>query len=184
MVWLVLMGFFIDYNKHMFYNYFNTSKYYILFVLLFSILIFLGGTNSKNFIYLYIMLIILTVVGMILDMNYSIVDETAHFDYINHIISQKKLPTVFDTLNISELNYLNNSKTPEYPQYEAVQGPIYYILMSLIAGVISNLTIRFLLIRTVGLCMLIVTVYFSLKTLDFIINLFIEEKHKELVNKM
>ena len=89
MVWLVLMGFFIDYNKHMFYNYFNTSKYYILFVLLFSILIFLGGTNSKNFIYLYIMLIILTVVGMILDMNYSIVDETAHFDYINHIISQK-----------------------------------------------------------------------------------------------
>ena len=104
---------------------------------------------------------------------YSIIDEGAHFDYINSITDNHRLPTIFDKIDTAKLfglgNYVRTDLIPqEINQYEAFQPPLYYFLCSSVSLLISvfteSLLARLFSLRILAVFLLLVSIYFLNKT--------------------
>lgn len=151
-------------NTMLFYEFFDMGIFYYVAVIAIALLIYMGTQNSTCFMAVCTWVIIMTVVALLFDKEYSVIDETAHFDYINHIIEEGKLPTIYDMTKSGLLSAANDSTVVSTVQYEAVQPPLYYIFLSVIVGWVKNLPIRFCLGRIVGLFLLFCSIKASTHT--------------------
>ena len=133
----------------------------LLILLIFTLLYVLIKENKNKILIIGMFLIGLTYVFSIT--TYSPIDEAAHFDYINYIIDNHALPTVDDIIDIDVLGQVNYANIPGHTNHEAVQPPVYYISMALIGSLISNIFLRFYVIRSLGIVFLGITIMYILK---------------------
>ncbi len=132
----------------------TSKKLYYLIMLIVGCIIFCALKSRKCFIAYIIILFSFFVWLSFADVSYSPTDETMNFEYINHIIEFLELPTFDDAVDYSYLNAANNgfNEIPETAiNYEAVQAPLYYIVMAVIGGAITNAYIRFHVLRVISL---------------------------------
>ena len=103
---------------------------------------------------------------------YSGADEAAHYDYINHIIDRKKLPTMDDMINSQQLNFpeANPATIPNHNQHEAVQPPLYYLLSAIIGGQFNDLYTRLIILRFLGIIGLMISFFITIKTYRLLVD--------------
>lgn len=156
------------------------NMFYISTLILICIFYFSSSTKIN----ITLMLVAILIIGLFIilfDRTYSPIDEAAHYDYINHIIDNRRLPTLYDYLDANTLSMVSNTNIPgNVPNHEAVQPPFYYLLMAFLTFFIKNYTIRFFAIRLIGLLFLFGIVHFSYQSLrvlkqNEVINLELEE---------
>ncbi|HEY6837272.1 MAG TPA: hypothetical protein VI389_00880, partial [Geobacteraceae bacterium] len=149
------------------------------------ILIALVGLVSFRFVSVRAIYPVLLLAGLYTTLvftPYSKVDEDAHFDYINAIYREHRLPVISqgyhtaDLLTLSremgdplfKLNYAWFGK-----RYIAVHPPLYYLVGSGGAALVSIFTksvaIRFFLLRFMGVLLSLLTAFFVIKTYGFLV---------------
>lgn len=104
------------------------------------------------------------------DTVYSLIDESLHFEYINHIIDFHKLPMWGDPVNAQYLNAAGVSLVEineNVVNYEVVQAPLYYIIMATVSAGISDAYMRFHVCRLVSLLFVLIVFYFVNKTICY-----------------
>lgn len=171
---LVILGGLVLYHESSkFYNMgFNLEQYKIVFYVMCILgTVIVGKTvENKRIIFWGIVLVgVLLICG---DLRYSPIDEGNHIDYINEIIYNHKLPTMYECSDADFLNAMNpvdKQGAVGGPRYEAVQVPLYYIMMAILTGWIPNLFIRFIAMRFIGLLLLCGTFLVANKTMKLLI---------------
>ena len=130
-------------------------------------------TVQKSLIWFgLIMIFIVGVFGVYGNTMYSGADEAAHYDYINHIIDRKKLPTMDDMINSQQLNFpeANPATIPNHNQHEAVQPPLYYLLSAIIGGQFNDLYTRLIILRFLGIIGLMISFFITIKTYRLLVD--------------
>lgn len=126
-----------------------SALFYAMWILL--ALVFISCSKK----YIWIWYVYVALFGLVLiagETTYSAIDEGAHLDYINCIIEEHKLPSMYEDIDIEYLWQTNHQENlVPVKRYEAVQVPLYYLLMAVFTGGVHNLFIRFMLIRAFGL---------------------------------
>lgn len=130
----------------------------------------------KCIFYLAILLIgISYVIGSTI---YSGADEGAHFDCINFIINNHKLPLTGCNTNSNELLEIGLPETvPRGSNHEAAQPPLYYLFAASVGSFFSDLYIRLMMIRFMGVLLLIVSFHYINKTYIYLANIKIFAKN-------
>lgn len=97
---------------------------------------------------------------------YSGMDEASHFDYVNYLIEERKLPIVEQPLDFEELNIdgANPNTIPHHNQHEAAQPPIYYLLRSITGGFSTDIYTRLIVLRIQGVVLILLSILFLTKT--------------------
>ncbi len=97
---------------------------------------------------------------------YSPIDESAHFDYINHIFLEHKLPNVYSPIRTEELIAIPNSRIETVSigqSYEAVHPPLYYSIGAVISEMVyifhGNTPTRLYVLRLFNLLLLMASQY-------------------------
>lgn len=87
-------------------------------------------------------------------MRFARIDEGAHLDYICYVARSHRLPTMFQNRETELLleTGVNNVLYPDF-RYEAVQTPLYYVLMAIPAALIRNMRVLLYFGRCAGLAM-------------------------------
>lgn len=150
------------------YNIENTWIFYVYFILGYVFVASLGGkrANTNILVGCIVAIALMMIFG---DLEYSVIDESAHIDYVNCIINTKKLPTMFQKEDVDILKQMSTiSSVADSYRYEAVQTPLYYVILALLTGFTNNLYIRFMIMRVFGLCMLLLVYILVCKTLDML----------------
>lgn len=114
------------------------------------------------------------------NISYSHIDEAAHFECINYIITHKRLPTTFDYSNAEELNKANDyiDNIGSTPDYEAVQAPVYYLGMAFVGWFFKSIPLRFRVLRLLSYFFVLLGLVFLKKTVDVLIELGLYQKGK------
>ncbi len=151
--------------------------YLLISLFLFLSCFYLYKSVGPKSIYLIVLM-----VGIFSAFNipaYSRIDEGAHFDYINSIADNHRLPTIFDRIDTAKLfglrNYVRTDLIPrEIHQYEAFQPPLYYSLCASVSWLISvfteSLLVRLFSLRILAVLLLLVSIYFLNKTYLVLVN--------------
>ncbi len=134
-------------------------------VLLLVLIVFLV---KRDYRIVFIFLCCLCLFCIFGDMNYAIYDEAAHFDYINHITNYHEFPLMADNADIKKLaEVFPNAELHQSINYEAVQGPLYYLFMAILTGLLSY-KVRLYTIRIIGMIFLLVFTFFTRKSIDLL----------------
>lgn len=114
------------------------------------------------------------------NISYSHIDEAAHFECINYIISHKRLPTTFDYANAEELNQANNyiDNITATQDYEAVQAPVYYLGMAFVGWFFKSMPLRFRVLRLLSYFLVLLGLVFLKKTMDVLAEWGVYQKGK------
>ena len=146
-------------------------KYYLIMGLIMS-LVFLAIKNEKIFFVYVIAIFFFFSWYSFADQSYSVVDETMNFEYVNHIIRTKQLPTFSDEVDSDFLDLANNNlqETIISTNYEAVQTPLYYIILAILGCKIKSAYFRLRLYRILGLYSICFVYYFVNKTVRYLKN--------------
>lgn len=136
----------------------STEIYYMVMLVFFLNVLF--AIKSRYYFIIHVALLLTFFAWLsFADISYSPIDECMNFENINHIIDNHELYTFNDEINYTYLNEANegfNSVT-NGTNYEAVQAPLYYILLVVIGGGISNAYVRLHFFRMISLlCVLVV----------------------------
>lgn len=119
----------------------------------------------------YVILALSAIFGLYLlfaDMKYSILDEGAHLDYINHIVEYQELPTTEDFIDVETLIQANGHDLGiVMKNYEAIQGPVYYLVAALLTAGLS-LPARFIALRLFGFLLIFVTYFLCRKSMELL----------------
>lgn len=144
-------------------------KYYLIMGLI-MILVFLAIKNEKIFLVYIIVIFSFFSWYSFADQSYSVVDETMNFEYVNHIIRTKQLPTFSDEVDSDFLDLANNNlqETIISTNYEAVQTPLYYIILAILGCKIKSAYFRLRLFRILGLYSICFVYYFVNKTVRYL----------------
>ena len=104
------------------------------------------------------------------DVSYSPVDELLHFENANHIIDYHTLPTFNDDINYAYLNEANGqfNSAANGINYEAVQAPLYYIILATFGSFINKAYIRFHFFRLISLAGVMAVFCFVNKTVKLL----------------
>lgn len=139
--------------------------------------IFMAFKSKDTFLIIDIVIVLCGLVLIFLDLSPSPIDETPNFDYINHIIKYHSLPSVYDLVDAEYLNTIKGWNIPfGTVNYEAVQAPIYYLVLAIIGQVSVSPTFRLILFRLIGLLLIILTIMITDFTVSKIFNRNIIEK--------
>jgi hypothetical protein len=96
---------------------------------------------------------------------FSPVDEGAHFDYVRHIISNHKLPTLYDNIDSAGLSEISGQAVPVLTQYEAVHPPLYYLISALLTFPLFKLPVlHFFTLKIIGFLMLMASLILVIKS--------------------
>jgi len=134
----------------------NTRYFYYAIITL-AVAFYLGGKSKVNNLLIIIFFAAIGILTIFVDKAFSVIDEGAHFDYINQIVVNYKLPTLLDSdIPTGIINH------------EAVQPPFYYMIMALLTFLIKDYAIRFLFIRCMGLLILFGIIFMAFKTLNIL----------------
>lgn len=118
---------------------------------------------------LYFIVFLYGLIYILLVPVFSPIDEAAHFDYINKIMFEHKLPLISDLIDVSRLSEVSSYAVPVSLQYEAVHPPIYYFLGSLIVYPFQDYpSLSLIILRLVGLLLLLTSLYFTIKTFSIL----------------
>ena len=138
--------------------------YYILWFLL-SVFLF-ACRNRREYLKLGFLLIAVLALAVIFgEMNLSHVDECSHLDYICYVAQNHRLPTMNQSINTwrvaqtGAVGGLNYGK-----RYEAVQVPLYYVLMAIPVSLIRNMRTVLYFCRLVGFALWCVSLLICRKT--------------------
>jgi hypothetical protein len=127
--------------------------------------------NKRYLAISILVILILGFVGVRYNTIYSGADEGAHFDYINYIIDNKKLPTMENNINETQLEIpqSNPNTIPRHAQHEAVQPPLYYITAAIIGGFFPDTFTRLMVLRFFGVLLLGFSFYVSHLTFNILL---------------
>lgn len=148
--------------------------YYCMSIFISGVIMILFKVYGLNSIY-----VVVCIYGLLLlfiNPYYSPIDEGAHFDYINHIIEFKKLPTLYDYIDSNQLSKITSNAIPGGMQYEAVHPPLYYLIGSGIGFFLKDELLRFFSLRVLGLFFILASIYLIIKIYNYLCN-------KELCDK-
>lgn len=130
---------------------------------------------------IYLVVLLTSIYTAFAFLPYSRIDEEAHFDYVNHLREQHRLPLVDQMYAADELDALTaeigNLQWSSYlwfgRRYEAVHPPLYYIVAASLASVAGVLTesiaVRFFLLRLLGALSLVVTAVLIGRTYELLV---------------
>ena len=95
------------------------------------------------------------------DQLYSPIDEIMNYENINFIIRNKRLPTIYDSIDAVFLNSANSGLNDigDVLNYEAVQAPLFYIIFAAIGCFFRNACYRFHFLRLVSLYSVLLILY-------------------------
>jgi hypothetical protein len=112
---------------------------------------------------------------------YSVLDEGAHFDYINAIFKEHRLPLAHEPHDGRELSRLAEEVgdvdfalpySMPRPRYEAVHPPLYYLLGAGVSWLVSFFTdsvaARFYAMRLLGVLCLLTAAMFAIRSVDLL----------------
>lgn len=152
------------------YEQFNISIFtYWAMTIIGACLIYCMSKNEKRSKLAIVLFLFIGIILVLTRRQYSPIDEAAHFDYINYIIKNHKLPTLNGVLDANALSSVFTQNIPgNVMNHEAVQPPLYYLFMALLTFFIKNLTVRLMLIRFIGLGCLIIIYIFTAKTVKLL----------------
>lgn len=143
--------------------------YYLVMLILGCVIV--CALQSETGFKIYILLLLSFFVWLSFsDTVYSLIDESLHFEYINHIIDFHKLPMWGDPVNAQYLNAAGVSLVEineNVVNYEVVQAPLYYIIMATVSAGISDAYMRFHVCRLVSLLFVLIVFYFVNKTICY-----------------
>ena len=127
--------------------------YYVMWFLL-ACALFLSFDRPQAIKIWYVIVVAFALFVIFGDMRFARIDEGCHLDYICYVAREHRLPDMYqevDRILLKETGVIN----PLYPdfRYEAVQTPLYYILMSVPAMLIGNMRWILYFARLAGLCM-------------------------------
>ncbi len=111
---------------------------------------------------------------------FSILDEGAHFDFVNALLKDRVLPVITDPVDAAEMErFAAEAGTPHFmldgstPRYEGVQPPLYYLVGAVVAWSISLFTdsvaVRFYGLRLMSIPFLVLTALLLKKTCDVLV---------------
>jgi hypothetical protein len=123
---------------------------------------------QKNVLLYFCMTLIVVVgiMGVFKNTNYSGADEAAHFDYVNFIVDSHHLPTLEQMTDVEKLSIAqaNVDTIPLSLRHEAVQPPLYYVLGALISGSFDDIYIRLIVLRFAGVLGIVISFYLAYRT--------------------
>lgn len=158
---------------------YKVSEDHIVFYAMWVLLVILFALCIRDKKYMRIWYVCVLLFGVVLilgDVTYSPIDEASHFDYIQYIIENHKLPTMWQMVDGGFLSDVNGTEDIiPVRRYEAVQMPLYYCLMAVLAAPVRSLSARFMVIRFFGLACLAGVTVITEKTLRFL-------QQRELLN--
>ncbi|MGG7171775.1 hypothetical protein ACQPV1_00425 [Clostridium neonatale] len=139
------------------YGQFYISRYiYWFLVFTMACMLYLSTQSKGRMRIIIILFLFLSVIIILLTYRYSPIDEAAHFDYINYIIDNHKLPTLHGFLDVNTLSSVFKQNIPgNVINHEAVQPPLYYFVMAILTFWIKNVTLRLYIIRFLGILSLL-----------------------------
>jgi hypothetical protein len=165
----ILLTFLVVSSELVSFNFPINKFYYLISSVLLVLFILLVIKNSRM-LNIYIILGCLGSIYILVTPYFSPIDEGAHFDYIMHIVRNHRLPNLFDQINTNILNEVTKFSVPSNLQYEAVHPPLYYLLSAIIVYPFkSNLVVGFFILRFTGLGMMLLTLYFIVKSYEKIV---------------
>ena len=154
-------------------DYVNHTTLFLVIMTFLSIVFYCSKCSLKNFVYSTMLIVVIAIIIILGDYQYSPIDEAAHIDYINYISQNNELPTMYTDADNEFLFNINQSKDlVNCRRYEAVQVPLYYVLMSCLTRFIPSLYVQFIFARFFGLVCFILTLFIAKKALDLL------RKHK------
>lgn len=163
---LIIYSIFNDNAKHFYETFTINIKMYYLLIIYISLFFYYGGKSKENMYLIIFTIIIVGVMGIFFDKSFSPIDESAHFDYINKIMESKKIPTLFEYIDGNSLSLASNmSISSNVINHEAVQPPVYYILMAIVSSFFDDYAIRLIMIRCCGIIILILMLVFGVKSI-------------------
>ncbi|CAI3593349.1 hypothetical protein [Clostridium neonatale] len=162
------------------YGQFYISRYiYWFLVFTMAYMLYLSTQSKERIRIIIILFLFFSVIIILMTYRYSPIDEAAHFDYINYIIDNHKLPTLHGSLDADTLSSVFTQNIPgNVMNHEAVQPPLYYLIMAMLTFWVKNYTLRLYIIRFLGILSLIVAYLLTCKT----IKLLEENKFLEISN--
>lgn len=160
---------FIDNTAHSYEETTIYLRYFYYAILALAVVFYFGGKTKLNSIILFTSFTVIGLAIIFIDKTYSIVDESAHFDYINQIVVNYKLPILSDYLDNKLLYMTNGTNIPDgIINHEAVHPPFYYMVMASLTFMIKEHELRFLFIRCMGLLILLSIIFVTYKTLEIL----------------
>ena len=127
--------------------------YYLLWALL-ALMIFSFRKDRRYALAGFCLLLIMAAVIIFGEMNLSRVDECCHLDYICYVAKTHRLPKMTQLINTKRIMQTGAvGGLTAGRRYEAVQVPLYYVLMSVPAMLIRNMRALLYFCRLAGLGM-------------------------------
>ncbi len=148
--------------------FYSKPERYLVFALC-SLIAFLAVWSKIGYRVFLVFWIGSFAVTAMFNLSYSS-DEGSHLDFVNHIITYKELPVVSDLTDAGKLNAGNYSIDSIYPlkNYEAVQAPLYYLVLVPFGWLIKNMPMRVRMLRLLTLAMVLAGIYVTKKTFDLL----------------
>ena len=142
--------------------------YYILWFLL-SIFI-ISCRNHRSFLRLgFVMLAVLALSVIFGELNLSPIDECSHLDYICYVAGSRRLPTMNQSINTWRIAQTGAVGGLNYgKRYEAIQVPLYYILMAIPVSLIRNMRTALYFCRLTGFALWGISLFICRKTLGML----------------
>lgn len=144
------------------------AVFYVMWALL--VILFTLCIREKKYMRIwYVCVLLFGAVLIVGDTAYSPIDEASHLDYIQYIIEHHELPTMWQMVDLEFLSNVNGTENMvPVRRYEAVQMPLYYLLMAVLAAPVRDLSARFIVIRFFGLACLAGVAVLTERTLRFL----------------
>lgn len=128
--------------------------------------------GTRKYLAVCILLIVISgLIGVRYNTIYSGADEAAHFDYINYLIENKRLPTIDTEIDTQKLGIPEAAPNtiPQHSQHEAVQPPLYYVTAALLGSLFPDVFTRLMVLRFFGVLLLTISFYLSIRTYQILI---------------
>ncbi|WP_181410286.1 hypothetical protein, partial [Paenibacillus sp. tmac-D7] len=145
--------------------------------------VFLIVQNRFNLRSIYIAITVYGFMYVLYTPVFSPIDEAAHFDYIIKLLYDHRIPVISGLIDTNKLATVSGYAIPGTGtlQYEAVHPPLYYFIGSLfVYPVQSNLAISLISLRMLGLCFLLISAHYAIKSYLFLIEKYKWERNDAL----
>lgn len=146
------------------------GEYYVLLAIMMFNLV-TASAKERNFRVYVIVLTAVFLLFSFVESSYSPIDEVMNFENINHILKNHTLATFDSAVDHQYLTEATNCvqvMSEGMINYEAVQAPLYYLLMALFGLVFKNAFLRLHVFRAVSLLSVFVVYYFFRRTVTLL----------------